>query len=887
MQIQEKKIRPWQIIRSGNASKRNALLERKSYRQGFLIERDVDLPAPARAYSCAFRGLLLFLLVYTPITMLNDAYEISDNIAILPFILFPFAILVGFFNYNGLCRSIGYVLFFILFVFISTSGYYYINSGLNAIINITFETASYELNTAAIRSYNEVIADRAVTIPLFYMYIGVVSIIFLNFLINNFMSTPVVLLVSAPFWVLTFYFDYTPKPIHYLSYAFCMMCMVILKSTQQYNLPDRLYKYNVVKHSNDRHLYRSTSNGKVMAQTSVFVIGILFFLVLLSNIIFPANRFSTPREWASMKKGTEDYARIFFTEGLSGFFKGNAMESMTSSGRLYRDGKVSPTFQKVLEVDYVPASYEAVYLRQYIGTFYAGTGWSDYINTDLDLLLKHEYKANETLKKIYEDPDHPLHDSVYKASLNVRPMAEAGALIPYHAKEDFSDLTKYFIRTHAADKDYPEFDYLTRYSPLLTKITSAYPTPDTQYTYEYYQLLPDRTSMSDVSQYRSFDYTPDDTAKILINSQSADLNEYIFIRDEAYLNRMKTISEVDTSNPKLAVALRQICKEQNFHGTVLDRVEQLQEFFSDYTYTLNPGSLPENEDFILYFLTKNKHGFCQHFASSAVMLLRSMNIPARYVEGYMFSFSDVSSNSEILEDIDPATMHDGPSFFSDAPVVNVPVTDASGHAWVEIYFPELGWVPFEFTVGINGDQEEESDFEFWNGGGILDNIDFSPVAGLFQVDLSYAIKLLSRLLIIVAVGLAILLLIRFILILVKEKEKPELYHNGRNLNIMGRYRDICRKYAFFGLLPKEDMLYGDFSKELTANYGFSEEKSTVLKQNLEKAAYGPNDISEELYRETDVLLIDAKQRLDQALSVGQKFKYFLRSIFKRKKKQNR
>ena len=85
MQIQQNKIRPWQFIRSGNASRQAALLERKSHRQGFLIERNIDLPSPARAYSCLFRGILLFLLIYTPITMINAAYEISDNTAIVPF----------------------------------------------------------------------------------------------------------------------------------------------------------------------------------------------------------------------------------------------------------------------------------------------------------------------------------------------------------------------------------------------------------------------------------------------------------------------------------------------------------------------------------------------------------------------------------------------------------------------------------------------------------------------------------------------------------------------------------------------------------------------------------------------------------------------------------
>lgn len=556
---------------------------------------------------------------------------------------------------------------------------------------------------------------------------------------------------------------------------------------------------------------------------------------------------------------------------------------MTSFGNLYQGGKVSPTFQKVLEVDYVPASYDAVYIRQFIGSYYTGTSWSDTINTNLEVLNKYETMANDTLRKIYEDPDHPLHNYVYKATMNVRPLHESGALIPYFSIEDYLNPTfRYDIRERSATSTRSAFDYLTSYKPEF----ATYPVDTSrQYTYEYYQLIPVSDSYSDVERYREFDYTPDEDAKINLQSTSLDLSKYILVSDEAYLTRMKTVSDPNPSSPKVARALMAICLEQNFHGTVLDRVEQLQEFFSDYTYTLNPGNLPKNEDFILYFLTKSKHGFCQHFASSAVMLLRTMNIPARYVEGYMFSFADVSGNSEILEDIDPNTMHEGASIFSDAPVVNVPVNDASGHAWVEIFFPELGWVPFEFTVGMNGDQDDESDFEFWNGSTILDDIDFSPVAGLFQVDLTFAAKLLLRLLIIVAVGVTILLIVRFIILLVKEKETPELYHSGLNLKILETYRSICKKYSLFGLLPKEDMLYRDFTSELQSRYDFSEDKAASLRSYLEDAAYGPEDVSEVHYRETNVLLTEVRQKLDGSLTAGQKLKYRLRTIFKRKKTQ--
>ena len=87
-------------------------------------------------------------------------------------------------------------------------------------------------------------------------------------------------------------------------------------------------------------------------------------------------------------------------------------------------------------------------------------------------------------------------------------------------------------------------------------------------------------------------------------------------------------------------------------------------------YTLSPPVLPEGEDFVEYFLFESRQGYCVHFATAAVALLRAAGISARYAEGYA-----VPSGQEGW--------------------VNVP--DYNAHAWVEIYLGGTGWVPVEVT----------------------------------------------------------------------------------------------------------------------------------------------------------------------------------------------
>lgn len=53
-------------------------------------------------------------------------------------------------------------------------------------------------------------------------------------------------------------------------------------------------------------------------------------------------------------------------------------------------------------------------------------------------------------------------------------------------------------------------------------------------------------------------------------------------------------------------------------------------------YDRDTGAMPKNEtDFALWFLESADTGYCVHFATGAVVLLRAAGIPARYVTGYL------------------------------------------------------------------------------------------------------------------------------------------------------------------------------------------------------------------------------------------------------------
>ena len=56
---------------------------------------------------------------------------------------------------------------------------------------------------------------------------------------------------------------------------------------------------------------------------------------------------------------------------------------------------------------------------------------------------------------------------------------------------------------------------------------------------------------------------------------------------------------------------------------------------NNYTYSLVPSVPPPNINPVRYFLLEEKKGYCEHYATSMVLMLRSAGIPARVVSGYM------------------------------------------------------------------------------------------------------------------------------------------------------------------------------------------------------------------------------------------------------------
>lgn len=95
---------------------------------------------------------------------------------------------------------------------------------------------------------------------------------------------------------------------------------------------------------------------------------------------------------------------------------------------------------------------------------------------------------------------------------------------------------------------------------------------------------------------------------------------------------------------------------------------------TNYAYRLDVGKVPDEAEFVDYFLFEEKEGYCTYYASAMAVMLRIADIPSRYVEGFTAR----------------GPVDDG--------VYNVTYNNA--HSWVEAFVEPVGWMTFEPTPAL-------------------------------------------------------------------------------------------------------------------------------------------------------------------------------------------
>jgi len=100
----------------------------------------------------------------------------------------------------------------------------------------------------------------------------------------------------------------------------------------------------------------------------------------------------------------------------------------------------------------------------------------------------------------------------------------------------------------------------------------------------------------------------------------------------------------------------------------------------EYAEALPPT--PTNKDTLEWVLFEYKKAYCVYYATSEILMLRSLGIPARMAVGFAQGAA-FTGREDLIED--------------DSRLGRYIVREKNAHAWPEVYFPRIGWVEFEPT----------------------------------------------------------------------------------------------------------------------------------------------------------------------------------------------
>lgn len=133
-------------------------------------------------------------------------------------------------------------------------------------------------------------------------------------------------------------------------------------------------------------------------------------------------------------------------------------------------------------------------------------------------------------------------------------------------------------------------------------------------------------------------------------------------------------SSPETTERVRALA-RQIVTEAGA-DTELAKVQAIEAWMgANLEYSLDAPLSPEGVDVVDHFLFESKLGWCEQIASSLVVMLREVGVPARLATGFAPGEQDGDSGRFIVRERD-------------------------AHAWAEVWFPDVGWIPFDPTADV-------------------------------------------------------------------------------------------------------------------------------------------------------------------------------------------
>lgn len=349
---------------------------------------------------------------------------------------------------------------------------------------------------------------------------------------------------------------------------------------------------------------------------------------------------------------------------LKAYFNGDAI----TYGKVGKKSEISYTGETMLKLSGDVNSNHGLYLKGYVGDLYENNRWSSLAS---DEEYQKDWKVLDSTGVTLENWHTQLRNELGDKETS--------------GEEDVWQTGTLRIRNIA-------FGYGNYLVPCLP--TGAYKSlengrstieqPGIDYAVEYYLKYPS-ILRQDVLKH---DYRMANA--LFWENNKAERNQLKDFATKYYLQVPDSVKEV-------CEEFKQYLEEQD---NLLTRYEAGKAYDSDIiqavkayitrdtTYTLAPGKTPSDRETVEYFLKENKKGYCTYYATTAAVLLRSVGIPARYVEGMYVSREELADAKGDKE---------------------LEIPDEDAHAWIEVFDEKYGFVTVEVTPGRGEDDIQRNE----------------------------------------------------------------------------------------------------------------------------------------------------------------------------------
>ncbi len=378
------------------------------------------------------------------------------------------------------------------------------------------------------------------------------------------------------------------------------------------------------------------------------------WLVLLSLIIVLTSIIIVPKEtehlkWKALEETFESMEDIW--ESRKSSKKPRTIFRLTQTGFQGSSEQLGGPVEVDNNIALEIISPQTLYLKGSIFNEYTGNGWKNTIDSmayklNDPLNRKVKQQALDLDEKFWDELDIlENQDIISRFTVDIEPVGI-----------NTSAIFAPSITTNVKSKDYPRFSpHINRQGELFSKTDIS---KNQGYILDVINL--------NLTNYDILNISEEFIPKI-------DFRKYIPRHIEHYdklLEIQKNYSVIDNiPNRVKELAEDIIGEETNPMAKALALEQYLKE---NYVYTLSPPPTPTDSDFVDYFLYELKEGYCTYFATAMAVMGRVVGLPTRYVEGY--SMHNASNHGTLYK-----------------------VRNSNSHAWVEVYFPNIGWLTFDPT----------------------------------------------------------------------------------------------------------------------------------------------------------------------------------------------